>query len=105
MNELWPFGSKRRIWSLRRRTVRSARGIFREAHVPAKNESNPIRACGRELCEAFEWSPARLSGRRCLYYYKVYPIPRICQCGEVPVVTAAAAVYNGARQNGKDVPT
>ena len=52
MNELWPSGSKRMIWSLRRRTVRSARGIFRPAHVRAKNESDPFRICGCELCEA-----------------------------------------------------
>ena len=36
--------------------VRYAKGIFREAHVPAKNESDPIRACGRELCEAIDSS-------------------------------------------------
>ena len=58
MTELCPFGAKRGIWSLRRRarTVRSARCIFREAHVPAKNDSNSIRACGRELCEAIDIS-------------------------------------------------
>ena len=60
MNELWPSGSKRMIWSLRRRTVRSARSIFREAHVPAKNESNFLRAFGRELCEALESNTMKL---------------------------------------------
>ena len=36
------------------RPVRSVRGIFREAQVPAKNNPKCIRACGRELCEAIQ---------------------------------------------------
>jgi len=32
------------------------RGVFSDVHAAGKNRSNPFRACGRELCEAFSIS-------------------------------------------------
>jgi len=52
MTELCPLGQSSGYGACADEHARSARGIFREAHVPAKNVPVFIRVCGRELCEA-----------------------------------------------------
>jgi len=52
MTELCPVGQSEGYGACADEHARSARSIFREAHVPAKNVPDFIRACGRELCEA-----------------------------------------------------